>query len=141
MTMRSATPLVDLMVASALLVAGGGIALAGGQRATFIDGIYAMEGRCESLVALDAGGPRTVETVPETLTAEGFKTWEGGCDFAGIEEEVEGRVFVATMTCTDGADEWKETDTFTVDPADRSITVAVDGESSRYVYCGSGKGN
>ena len=46
--------------------------------------------------------------MPETLTADGFKTWEGGCDFVAIEEEVEGRVFVATMTCTDGADEWKE---------------------------------
>jgi hypothetical protein len=112
-------------------------ACAEGQRASFIDGVYAMEGRCEKVAALAAGGPKNVETVPETLTSEGFRSWEGGCDFILITEKEKGRVYEAQMSCIEGPEEWTETDTFTIDSATGAITVSVEGDEHRFVKCGS----
>lgn len=111
-----------------------------GKTADFIVGTYVMEGRCDKLAALEAGGSRNVETVPETLTAKGFESWEGGCTFASLKETDKGRVYEATMHCSDAAEEWTETDTFSVG-TDQSITVTVDGTSTRFVTCGPDKGN
>ncbi len=127
------------MSASALAAAVFAVAPASadGQRATFIDGVYAMEGRCEKVAALAAGGPKNVETVPETLSSEGFRSWEGGCDFISITEKEKGRVYEAQMSCVEGPEEWTQTDTFTIDAATGAITVAVDGDEHRFVKCGS----
>lgn len=133
------------LVAAAALVSSlslGGSALAAeGPRAAFIDGVYAMEGRCAVWAALEAGGQRNIDTVPETLTADGFKSWEGGCIFESLTEKEKGRLYEGRMHCSEGLDEWTETDTFAVDAAARSITVTVEGKSSRFVKCDSKKGN
>jgi len=123
------------LLVGALITSVG--AAAEGRRADFITGIYALEGRCEKVAALAAGGPKTVQTVPETLTSEGFRSWEGGCDFVSIAEKEKGRVYEAQMTCVEGAEEWTETDTFTLDAAAGAITVSVDGDEHRFVKCGS----
>lgn len=115
-------------------------------RAEFIVGTYAMEGRCEMLAKLEAGGPRNVATVPETLDADGFHTWEGGCTFVAIRETEQGHEWVATMSCAEGAEEWGETDTFLLDPSNGRITVVADDttvedQRSTYVRCDGAKGN
>lgn len=112
-----------------------------GLKATFIKGTYAMQGRCEAWAAIEAGGDKNVETVPETLTEDGFSAWEGGCGFASIAEKVKGRRWVAEMACGDEAEEYKETDTFDLDPTTGHITVTVDGNKSVFVRCDAAKGN
>jgi hypothetical protein len=113
---------------------------AAGERASFITGTYVMAGKCEKLAKLAAGTSRSVMTVPETLTADGFEGWEGGCSFISIKEKSKGRVWVATMACHEAADEWQETDTFELDPKDQSLTVTVDKKTSRFVRCDAEKG-
>ena len=125
---------------AALWVSPGPAAMAG-ETASFIAGTYVMEGRCEKLAALAAGGPRNVETVPETLTAKGFDNWEGGCAFTSIQEKEKGRVWTAKLSCGQSADEWEETDTFELDPKDGSLKVTVDDATTRFVRCDEKKGN
>lgn len=72
-------------------------------RASFIDGTYASGEGCKKLAALEAGTPRNVETVPEVLTADGFKSWEGACEFTKVFEHDPGKVWVGLMVCSEGA--------------------------------------
>jgi hypothetical protein len=122
------------------VLAAAGPAAAAGKRADFIDGVYAKEGLCEKVAAVEAGGPKNVETVTETLSPEGFRSWEGGCDFDAITEKEKGRTYEARMTCNEGAQEWIETNQFILDPADATITVWIEGEKHLFVKCGSDKG-
>ena len=116
-------------------------AVAGNKTAAFITGTYVMEGRCGMLAKIEAGGPKNVETTPETLTSKGFETWEGGCTFLSIKQKTKGRVWVARMACAEEAEESVETDRFELDPKDQSITVTVDGEVTKYIHCDAAKGN
>ncbi len=109
-------------------------------RADFIAGTYALEDRCAMVTALEAGGPRNVETVPETLTAAGFESWEGGCTFEKIIQTERGRLYLTTMRCHEGPEEWSETNTFTVETDGSVIQVETDGETMRFVRCGREKG-
>ena len=109
--------------------------------ANFISGTYAMEGRCEKLAKIKAGGDQNVETVPETLTSDGFNSWEGGCSFLSLEEKTKGRVWIAKMACVQEAEEFDETDTFELNPEDHSIKVTVDGDVSKYIRCDDEKRN
>lgn len=131
-------------VASALtgaliILAATAPAETGNQTAGFISGTYVMEGRCEKLAKIEAGGPKNVETVPETLTNDGFQSWEGGCSFVSIEEKVKGRVWVARMSCAEEADESEETDTFELNSKDQSISVTVDGKTTKFIRCDADK--
>lgn len=117
-----------------LLLAFAGPSLAG-EKAGFIDGTYVMNGRCEAWRAIRDGGPMNVETVPETLTADGFRTWEGGCSFSSIKEIEPGRRWLARMSCTEAAEEWVEEDTFELDATTGKITVTVEGKASQFERC------
>ena len=44
-------------------------------RADFISGVFAKEGLCKKVEAIEAGGPKNIDTVTETLTADGFRSW------------------------------------------------------------------
>jgi hypothetical protein len=132
--------IVRLLSLSAALVLAFPAAAA--EKATFIEGIYAMEGNCEAWAATQmddsgAAGPGAVEI----LTEDGFKTLEGGCTFVRIEEKAKGRRWVARMNCTGDAGEGEETDTFELDPASGHITVTVDDNKSDFVRCDAAKGN
>lgn len=105
-------------------------------RAAFIAGTYALKDRCAMVAALEAGGPRNVETVPETLTATGFDSWEGACTFEKIVDQEKGRVFLTTMRCHEGPEEWTETNTFTVESDGAALLVETDGETMRFERCG-----
>lgn len=90
-----------LAVALALAALPGG-ALAK-DRAIFIEGTFASEEGCKKLAAIEAGTPRNVETVPEVLTADGFKGWEGACEFTKVFEHEPGRMWLGFMVCSQGA--------------------------------------
>lgn len=73
------------------------------EKADFIQGTFATEEGCKKLAAIEAGGPRTVETAPEVLTEDGFKGWEGACEFTRVFEHEPGRVWLGLMVCSEGA--------------------------------------
>jgi hypothetical protein len=82
-------------------------------KGTFIGpGTYATEEGCKKLAAIEAGGDKNVETVPDTLTEDGFKSWEGACTFTSFTEKDKGRSWTALMACAEEAQEGTETDLF-----------------------------
>ncbi len=131
----------SLAVAVLALAWMAGPASADGKRADFISGVFAKEGLCGKVEAIEAGGPKNIDTVTETLTADGFRSWEGNCDFETITEKEKDRSYEAKMRCIEGPEEWTETNTFDLDPSGSAITVWIEGEKHQYVKCGSGKGN
>jgi hypothetical protein len=131
----------SLIVGLAVAALTARAASAAGTAAGFIDGVYAREGQCEKWAAVEAGGPRNIETVTETLSAEGFRSWEGNCDFETITEKEKGKVYEAKMQCIEGPEEWTESNTFILQPSGGAITVWIEGEKHEFVKCGSGKGN
>jgi len=103
-------------------------------------GVYALPGRCDKVEALAKGGPKNVETVPETLTANGFEGWEGACTFRSITEIEPGKKWKASKDCHEGAEEGPESDIFErLD--DGSLKVTVMGNESIFVRCDKDKGN
>lgn len=131
------------VVAVAAMVAGGCSAAAGNARAVFLtSGTYATEEGCAKLKALAKGGPRNVGTVPETLTTQGFKSWEGGCAFASIHEKKRHKLYVARMTCFEGADRWTEKNEFELDLTAGAVKVTTldkDRKTTVYKKCDTGK--
>lgn len=103
-------------------------------KAGFISGTYATAEGCKKLDAIAKGGPKNVGTVPETLTAEGFDGWEGGCSFTSIKETEKGKAWVAQMACAEGAEENTETDTFELRP-DGTIKVTNEGKATIFERC------
>ncbi len=61
------------------------------QRPSFLKGVWATADGCKMQAAIDAGGPKSVETTPEILTADGYKGWEGGCSFSSVKEDGAGK--------------------------------------------------
>jgi hypothetical protein len=136
--MRSASLIVAVTVSLSLAAS----ASAAEVKAKFLgDGTYAMkDGGCEKLNRIAAGGPKNVETTPETLTADGFSGWEGGCSFLSIKEVKKGVKWVVRMSCSEGAEEdQRETDTFEKQP-DGSFHVTNEDKTTHFVRCEVGKG-
>ncbi len=87
------------VIALALAVSTGAVAK---DRASFIDGQYATKEQCAKLRRIEAGTPKNVETTPELLDADGFKSWEGGCAFTQIFAHEPDKSWVALMVCSEG---------------------------------------
>jgi hypothetical protein len=102
-------------------------------------GTYATDEGCKKLAVLAAGGDRNVGTVPETLTEDGFMSWEGGCTFTSFTEKEKGRIWTANLKCFEGADESKESDVFErLD--DGKIKMTVMGNAIVLQRCDADKG-
>lgn len=111
------------------------------EKASFIEGTYASEAGCQKLAAIDAGGPRNVETVPQVLTAEGFKSWEGGCEFTKIFEHDPGWSWLGLMVCTEGATVGSQSVVIIKGDGDRfEVAEEDDDEPEVYQRCESDKG-
>lgn len=109
------------------------IAASAETKAEFIKGTWATRNGCEQQKAIDAGGDRNVGTVPELLSDQGFNSWEGGCAFTSVTEKKPGKLYEAQLACSDGLDEWQETDTFALEGA--TIKVMVDDKTTEFVRC------
>ncbi|MGE0052912.1 MAG: hypothetical protein AB7S74_01770 [Hyphomicrobium sp.] len=102
-------------------------------------GTYATADGCKKVAALAQGKERNVETVPETLTKDGFQGWEGSCTFRSITEVEKGAKWKAAMDCQEGAEEGPESDLFErLD--DGSLKVTVMGNHTIFVRCDAEKG-
>lgn len=82
-------------------------------RATFLTGQYATDEQCAKLRKIESGTEKNVSTVPELLDAEGFHSWEGGCEFTKVFEHEPGSSWLAFMICSEGASITPETYVFT----------------------------
>ncbi|MGD9784869.1 MAG: hypothetical protein AB7E80_13620 [Hyphomicrobiaceae bacterium] len=72
------------------------------EKAAFIQGTFSAGDGCEKLKALDKGAKRTAESVPEVLTADGFKGFSGHCDFTKVYEHEAGKSWIGQLFCRDG---------------------------------------
>lgn len=135
------TRIAKFAIVAAAVGCSFGSAHAQTKTADFIQGVYARDGRCEKVQAVEAGAPKNADTVTDTLSSAGFQAWAGNCAFEDITEKEKGRSYQARVKCTEGSKTWVEMTDFLLDPSGNSITVWTDGEKSQYVKCGSGKGN
>ena len=102
-------------------------------------GTYATKEGCEKLAKIAAGGEKNVGTVPETLTMDGFASWEGACTFSSITENKKGKVWQVKMQCAEEATEGPESDVFER-LADGTIKVTVMDTSTVLQRCDTEKG-
>jgi hypothetical protein len=103
------------------------------------EGTYSPTTGCGKLEDIESGkAAPNISTYPLTLTREGTGSWEGGCEFVSLRE-VKANVFESKMQCTEGADEYPQTVTFTRLDADR-IEVASGTEALVYERCKGLKG-
>lgn len=116
---------------TALLVASG--AAVAKEKAAFIEGTYATQEGCDKLDALAGGKPRSVESVPDVLTSDGFKGWEGACEFTKVYEHEAGRVYIGLMFCGEGATLAPQTYAF-IKGEDGSFEVAASGQDQPDLY-------
>jgi hypothetical protein len=130
-----------LFVAAALMT----IATVARAEATKLDAPFVGEGTyspttgCKKLLDIQNGkAAPNIATYPLTLTREGTGSWEGGCDFETLRE-VKPNVFESKMQCSEGAEEYAQTVTFTRLDADR-IEVKSGTEALVYERCKGLKG-
>jgi hypothetical protein len=103
------------------------------------EGIYAPADGCKKLEAIESGkAAPNISTYPLTLTRKGTRSWEGGCEFGTIRE-MKPNTFESKMQCSEGAEEYEETVTFTRIDAD-NISVASGNEALVYERCKGLKG-
>jgi len=108
-------------------------------KASFLEGIWSTEEGCKRQAALDAGVEPNVETVPGTLSVEGYRMWEGSCSFTSIASSGPGQWTVKT-SCGQEAEEWEDTETWVLDPGGARLEVALEGKRTVFVRCEAGKG-
>lgn len=128
--------LKDLISRAVLLAALSAPALAEPVKGTFVGpGTYATKEGCEKVKALAAGAERSLDTVPETLTENGFESWEGGCTFQSVVEKEPGKIWEAKMLCGEGAEEdITQSDLFERLP-DGNLKVTVEDEVTILERC------
>jgi len=108
-------------------------------KASFLDGVWATEDGCIKQAALDAGADRNVESVPETLTADGYHMWEGSCTFASVAGNGE-RKWTVKTSCGQEAEEWEDTESWVMDPGGARLEVTLEDKKTEFVRCEAGKG-
>ena len=87
-----------------LLISSAGMAVA--ESAAFLgDTIYSSRAGCEKLQKLAKGAPRNLTSVPDTVSASGHQSWEGGCSITKIGKKLIGGSWSVTLRCGDGAQE------------------------------------
>lgn len=127
------------LVLLGLIGAGPAAGAAEGVKAAFIDGVWATEEGCKKQAALDAGAERNVESVPETLTADGYQMWEGSCTFTSVEQGGKGGWTVKTA-CSQEAEQWEDTESWVLDPGGARLEVTLGNKKTVFVRCEAGKG-
>lgn len=132
-----------LALALAILSANGmtvAMADAAAVKGTFVGpGTYATTEGCEKLAALAAGGDRNVDSVPWTLTEDGFLGWEGSCTFTSFTEIEKDKKWKALLHCSDGPEEGPESDIFERLP-DGSLKMTIMDNPTILLRCDADKG-
>lgn len=133
------SPRLILLGMSAVSLAAMPVPVHAKMKAKFVGaGTYSPTDGCAKLDKMAKGelSPNVANT-PLTLTVDGTRTWEGGCNFVSIRK-AKPNVWVAKMECSEGAEEWKETSTFKRIDAS-NIELSTDGKGLTYTLCGEAK--
>jgi hypothetical protein len=122
----------------AFLCAFPSFATAADPEAIFLgESVYTTAADCPKVRKLAAGGPRSLETVPTTLTAKGYTSFDGSCRFVNIDERYKGRIWTVSLTCGEGrADSVLRTEVWRRQ-TDGSLTVTVNKTSTTFIACGA----
>lgn len=125
----------------ASLIAVSTAPLCAKERAAFFRGTYATKQDCEKQRAIDAGGPRTLETAPELLNRDGFRSWEGACEFTKVFQH-DPKTWIGLMMCTEGASMTPQTYVFQKAEGKDAFLVAGANQEApdEYVRCDPKKG-
>jgi hypothetical protein len=108
--------------------------------ATFLGGAtYTTAKDCRKLKALAAGGPRNIQTAPETLTAKGYLSWEGGCTIDKITAGKASNTWTVNLRCHEGAEENQLRTEVWTRQSDGSLMSAFKDEKTKYIACNAGK--
>lgn len=126
-----------ILIVAAFVIAGCSAAAAedGKDFATFIgEGTYSPPPGCKTLEEIEAGKKEpNISNYPLTLSGEGSRSWEGGCDVILGAETKPGQ-FDAKMKCSEGDQESEETSTFTrID--DTHLEIKTDKDKLVYEKC------
>lgn len=129
-----------LLVAAAAVNAKAEDSEAGKDFSTFIgEGTYSPSPGCKTLEAIEAGKQEpNISNYPLTLSNEGTRTWEGGCDVQSGSESNPGQ-FDAKMKCFEGDQEFEESTTFTRVDEDH-VEIKTDKDKLVYEKCKGLKG-
>jgi hypothetical protein len=101
----------------------------------------ASAGDCEKLQALARGAAKpSLTTVPDTLTAKGYRSWEGGCTIANVKanrvrQAVGIKSWTVNLVCGEGAVENQQSRETWRQNRDGSITVTGASKSQRFSVC------
>lgn len=123
-----------LFAAAIALVATGSSALADVEAKFLGKSTYSTARGCQMLKALAAGATRNLNTVPQTLDATGYHSWEGGCEIERIAEQVKGKRWLVALHCHEGAASRRQHETWERAP-DGALLVTLDKKKYRYTQC------
>jgi hypothetical protein len=119
-----------------LIVLGSAASALADVQATFLGTtVYTTTADCPLLKKLATGTPRSLTTVPETLTAKGYQSWEGGCSFTNIVERYNGRLWTVSMRCSEGAIENQPRTEVWRKLANGSLTVTAGKTPTTLIAC------
>lgn len=117
-------------------------------RAPFIDGVYTMSAEaCAKARALATGTPRSLATVPWSLTSAGFDHGEGGCPFTRVSERRPGREWEVRASCAEHGPESGSIESYRVTrtgPTTFAVALTTKGASAKdrkpatYTRCDTG---
>ncbi|MGH1418608.1 MAG: hypothetical protein ACRBCJ_07105 [Hyphomicrobiaceae bacterium] len=97
-------------------------------KADFLVGTFASAKGCKMYNKLQAGTPRSIETVPDTLDADGFHGWEGACEFTKVWQHQPGMIWQALMYCSEGNTAGPQMFSFARDPETGTFDVSSIGQ-------------
>lgn len=98
------------------------------------EGVFGLKSDCAKLAKLAAGGPRNIQTVPETLTRNGYRSWEGACSITRIAPHRSLARYTVELKCSEGAEEnMKRTEVWT--KRGDTLYVQFEGKTETYVKC------
>ena len=108
--------------------------------ATFLGSTtYTTAKDCRKLKVLAAGGPRNITTSPETLTAKGYQSWEGGCTIDKITAGKPANTWTVNLRSHEGAEENQLRTEVWTRQSDGSMISAFKAEKTKYIACNAGK--
>ena len=112
-------------------------------KAPFLDGTYTMSTEaCQKMQALANGGPKSISTVPWSVSRNGIDFWEGSCRFTAITEQRKGKQWRVLASCSEGPDTSKEVYTYVRNNGGSfDVTLKGDKQAVRYTRCDAIKGN
>lgn len=123
-----------IVVMGLALVAASAIANADVEAKFLGKSTYSTARGCQMLKALAAGAPRNLNSVPQTLDARGYRSWEGGCEIERVQEQVTGKRWLVALRCHEGAESQRQHETWEKAP-DGALLVTLNKKKYRYTQC------